>query len=371
MVLTKRDRIESIQLEPTSRCNLYCTTCLKPAYGDAWHGHDMDATLFTRILDQIKGYRPPVHLQGWGESLLHKRLFQFIVELKECDIPVTFSSNGTMLTEALADDLVKSGLDGITFSMSGTSSETQDPLRGDGSFERLERSVKTMVAARKVHGSTAPKIALSYLLTPQTVRELPGAVTWCARLGVDALVCVAMTQVATRAQESLRFYIKKEERRFRLLRVRSNIQALLHGVSLDMKPFHPVLTGVCSKNPLHSFFISSRGEVSPCVFQCPPIGGSGGAIDWQYNGKRKRISPLVFGNLTELSLREIWEGEEYCRFREAWRKRLSFHDKKLGRVAYSLEGAVELEKAVADINDFYDRNPVPDACALCGKKDGF
>lgn len=365
------DTIESIQIEPTSRCNLHCSTCLKPAYGDAWQEHDMDAALFARLLEQIKGYKPTVHLQGWGESLLHERIFSYILDLKNCDIPVTFSSNGTTLTEALADEVVQSGLDGITFSMSGTCSATQDPLRGEGSFACLEMSVKIMVAARNRYNSSVPKIAISYLLTPQTVRELPEAVAWCARHEIDALVCVAMTQVGTGAQELLRFTIKKEEaRHYRLLRIRANLQALLRGVSLDMKPFHPVLTGGCSKDPLHSLFISSRGEVSPCVFQCPPI-GEGGLIGWRYEGERKKQAPVIFGNLADRSLREIWEGEEYRKFRETWRKRLAFHDEKLGRVTYSLAGSTELEKAVVDINEYFERHPVPDACAFCLKKDGF
>lgn len=91
----------------------------------------MDQALFSTILLQIKDFKPDVHLQGWGAP----------------------------------------------------------PSSGKFLF-----SCTTLVDVSKQYKQKAPPIAISYLLTGDTVKELPKAVSWCRSVGVDAFVTVALTQ---------------------------------------------------------------------------------------------------------------------------------------------------------------------------------
>ena len=328
----------------------------------------MDARLFSLIRTQIP-VKSSVHLQGWGEPLLHPDTLFHIRQLKADGIKVSFTTNGTVMDNTLAEALVDSGLDGITFSMAGNSSSTQDKLRGIGSFSLLQDAIRTFVAAKDSGGNSSLHLAVSFLLTPENVEELPGAVTWCRKNGVDAFVTVHLTQAGCRNQQKLQFMVPKHEKGcYRWLRIHTQIRALFSKMRLDLKQFHPTLTPVCDKNPLNNVFISANGDVSPCVFLCPPIKKE---LTWYQEEMEIRQKPLIFGNVQDDSLAEIWQSPEYCHFRDRFRKRKEYHDRQLAGISPSFAGSGELDWAVKAIKHHFSTHPAPQSCAACVKLDGY
>jgi len=369
MVLPKdTEKILSVQIETTSRCNLDCTTCLKPAYSDDWQEQEMTDSLFHRILRQI----PPkttVHLQGWGEPLLHPATLEHIRLLKAHGCIVSFTTNGTIMDRNMAASLVETGLDGLTFSMAGSSTHVHDKLRGAGSFNSVRESIRLFNAVRNQYKTSIPKVAVSYLVTPETVRELPAAVAWCRSRGVDAFVSVHLTQAGCRSQEEMQFLLSKNEcHHYRLIRLRSHLAAVFSKMRLELDQFHPTLTPVCGKNPINNLFISVNGNVSPCVFLSPPVDRE---IAWRYKGESCLQTPVVFGNVHNATLAEIWEQQEYHKFRTSFEIRKEFHDSKLSGIGCSLAGSAQLDAAIAAIKEFFSENPPPGACRCCAKIDGY
>ena len=369
MAASSYDTICSIQLETTSRCNLACVTCLKPAYQQSWLERDMEQSLFDRILSQIKEDKPAVHLQGWGEPLIQDGFISFLQQLARAGIASSFTTNGTIMTEKLAESLVDSGVGGITFSMAGACSKTQDRLRGQGSFALLKKSIALFIKVKRGFSTKKPYVAVSYLLTPETVKELPKAVAWCRKVGVDSFVTVFLTQTAGQAQKHVEFLPSKQSaKRFRLLRMLTNLHAVCGSMKLNMRPFFPTITPVCDKNPVNSLFISANGDVSPCVFLAPPVKNG---IMWQRGGSDFCQQALVMGNANSLTLKEIWQSDKYRIFRETFRQRVEYHDMRLAKVSYSLSGSTELESAVRDVQQYFDSHPVPSHCYACAKVNGY
>jgi len=308
-------------------------------------------------------------LQGWGEPLLHPDTLFHIRQLKADGIKVSFTTNGTVMDKTLAEALVDSGLDGVTFSMAGNSSSTQDKLRGIGTFSLLQEAIRTFVAAKDSCGNSLPHLAVSFLLTPETLEELAGAVTWSRKNSVDAFVTVHLTQAGCRNQQELQFMVPKHEVScYRWLRIHTQLRALFSRMRLDLKQFHPTITPVCDKNPLNSLFISANGDVSPCVFLCPPIKKE---ITWYQEEMEIRQKPLIFGNVQDDSLAEIWQSPEYCHFRDRFRKRKEYHDRQLAGISYSFAGSGELDWAVKAIKHHFSTHPAPQSCAACAKLDGY
>jgi MoaA/NifB/PqqE/SkfB family radical SAM enzyme len=361
--------IQSVQIETTSRCNLHCKTCLKPVYRKSWQQRDMDQALFARILLQIKDYKPDVHLQGWGEPLIQRKLLSFVQQLKSERISTSFTTNGTIMSQSLAKSRIESGVDGVTFSMAGGCSLTQDSLRGDGTFALLQSAITTLIDVRKQYEQEAPLVAISYLLTPGTVQELPKAVSWCNSVGVDAFSTVFLTQSGGVVQKALAFLPSKEEAvKYRFLRIKSNLSAFFGRMRLNLKPFHPTLTPVCDKNPLNNIFINANGDVSPCVFLAPPVGDE---IIWQHSGVDVCQRRFVLGNLKELTLKEIWETDEYETFREKFRQRKEYYEEKLSTVSCLLSGCCELETARDKIQNYFISHSAPKQCLACAKLKGY
>lgn len=214
-----------------------------------------------------------------------------------------------------------------------------------------------------------PRLAVSYLLTPETAGELPRAVSWCRKNGVEAFATVHLTQAGCRAQQKLQFMMSRQEaRRYQPLRIRTQVRALFGKMRLDLRPFQPTLVPVCDKNPLNSLFISAGGDVSPCVFLCPPIGQE---MTWYQKNENIRQEPLSFGNVQNRSLAEIWENQQYRQFRDTFRKRKDYRDRKLTGIGCSFAGSAQLDAAVAAITHYLSKHPPPHSCRACAKLDGF
>jgi MoaA/NifB/PqqE/SkfB family radical SAM enzyme len=359
---------EFVQLETTSRCNLACKTCLKPYFQDRWREAEMEFALFESIIDQLPG-KTLIHLQGWGEPLLHADTLKHISFIKARGLHVSLTSNGTLLDCLIAKEFLDAGLDGITFSMAGNSIGSQDVLRGIGTSEKVHEAIVMMAEVRRQKRKSTLKIGVSYLLTPETVEEVPEAIAWCRKNDVDLFVTVHLTQVANDEQEALHFHPPQAlPAKYRRLRLQSHMRALFGKMQLNLAPFSAELTSVCEKDPLRSIFINARGEVSPCVFLSTPVQGG---ITWHHEGCAQKSENIIFGNVRDNSLEEIWGSSGYVSFRDAYKKRLQYHERLLSNVSYSLAGAQELKRAVAHIESYFADHPPPEGCRNCYKLDGF
>lgn len=359
----------SIQLETTSRCNLHCITCLRPAYQDDWKERDMKWPLFQKIVDQLPK-QATIHLQGWGEPLLHPDTIRHITYLKEKGFTVSFTTNGSLMTREIGEQLLQAGLDGITFSMAGGKEKTHDILRGKNSFKKLDQGMRALLEARESFPSATMKTAVSYLLTPQTVTELPTAIRWCRNRKVNSFVAVHLSQAGCRIQQQLQLILTlKEASRYRLLRIRSNLAWLFSNMRVDIRSFAPELSPVCDKNPTKSLFISANGSVSPCVFLCPPLERN---IQLFLSPDTSIVQKkCVFGNLQKETLQQISKRETYKLFRRKFLERSEYHDSQLAKVEYSMAGPILLERSLKKIQHFFKEHPAPDQCTHCNKLEGF
>src|SRR5574341_107478 len=64
---------EAFQIEVTSRCTLRCVMCPRAALENEWPALDLSWEAFQRAARAFR-HAKFVHLQGWGEPLLHPRL---------------------------------------------------------------------------------------------------------------------------------------------------------------------------------------------------------------------------------------------------------------------------------------------------------
>ncbi len=362
------DQLTSIQLEVNSRCNLSCPTCLKNYYAANWQEQDIEFQLVKDIAAQL----PPeinIHLQGWGEPLLHPDLFKIIAYLKSKKFSVSFTTNGTVMDKTIARHLVESGLDGLTFSMTGGCATTQDAARGSETFIKMQQSVTCFQKIKEESGVSNIKTAISYMVTPKNINELPKAIAWAKKARIDTFVTVHLTQAGNREQQKFHFSLAEEyNKKHLMLRIRCHSQVLFSSMRLRLHPFSPGLAPVCDKDPRHSLFISATGDVAPCVFQRPPINGE---ISWYYHNRICQQKPLVFGSLKSEKLEDIWNKEKYRNVRQLFADRCNFHDQQLAKVGYSMEGAQQLEHARNNIRNYFNRHLPPQPCSCCYKLEGF
>ena len=353
-----------IQLEPTSRCNLNCTTCVRSSHPDQWLERDLSPSLFAGLRSVFKK-TDTLHLQGWGEPLVLDALGEYIISAKQTGCRVSFTSNGFCLDEVRARQLVQSGVDGITFSMAGSSVKVHDGLRGESSLQHLEESIEILTHVKKSLKSETPLLAVSYLLTTETIRELPQAVLWCARRNIRALAGVQLTHPASGRQQSLQLFPCPEKAHRTTIRL-AGLYALCKGIRLQLPPLFPSLTPVCDKDPLSNLFISADGTVAPCVFLNAPTSSP---VAWLGNGNQ--TSSFCLGNIGEQSLDAIWQSRTYTNFRECFARRGKIYQQVMAGVGYDMDGIEQLEQARELIKRSFLKNPTPQPCAGCSKLNGY
>jgi wyosine [tRNA(Phe)-imidazoG37] synthetase (radical SAM superfamily) len=127
------------EIETIRACNAKCIICTI----DEWEnkGKVMDDSLFKKFTEEVKNYSnwiKTICLCRDGEPTLDKYLPERVFMLKEAGIKkVTISSNGQLLTEKLAEKLIKNGLDDIMLSIDGIKKETFEKIRMGLNYETV------------------------------------------------------------------------------------------------------------------------------------------------------------------------------------------------------------------------------------------
>ena len=343
-------QFEAFQIEVTSRCNLKCVMCPVTVLADHWPARDMSWETFGRIAAAFERTKW-VYLQGWGEPLLHRRVFDMIARAQSAGCRVGFTTNGTRLTRANGARLLELGLDLVAVSIAGASAATHEAIRVGSDFARLVENLRRFLHLRHLRGNTEPKVELFYLMTSTNLAELPRAVELAAELGADELVATNLDYVITAGLDALRAYS-------------SSPPAPAYGEALEaahaaarrtgiaFRPYRLQFTemAVCDLNPLKILFVSADGGVSPCVYTSP-LGRSD--IPRVFEGRPFEVPVVSFGNVNDQPLTEIWEGPAYRDFRQRFSRRIA--------------GASAMMLGAAGTAVPVEASPAPDACRSCPK----
>jgi len=183
-----RDRLlsspTSLQLECTTKCNLRCLMCDSPIWDR--RGMDMSFSDFKRIIDQFPCL-VTLNLQGMGEPLLNKDIFEMIAYCKSKKIMVFFTTNATLIDEKIAKKIVDSGLDYLVVSVDGATPETFEKIRAGAKFDQVIENIKRVVAEKKKKKSEKPRIVVHFCASEDNIEELPQVLKLAKEFGAVEL----------------------------------------------------------------------------------------------------------------------------------------------------------------------------------------
>ncbi len=346
---------EAFQIEVTSRCNLRCVMCPVTVLAERWPAVDLAWETFERIAVAF-GKTKWVHLQGWGEPLLHRRILDMIALAKGAGCRVSFTTNATRLTLKAGERLLDLGLDILAVSIAGATPGTHEAIRVGSNFEKLLENLQRFRALRAQRKTDKPKVEILFLMTRTNLAELPAAVELAAKLGADELVATNLDYVIAPPLDELRAYaFSPPARAYREVMEEARVLAQRAGIGFRSYPLEPGEMAVCDLNPLKILFISADGWVSPCVYTA--LTGQA-EIPRFFDDRPVQIPPVRFGNVNEHDLMEIWESPAYRAFRRQFAERLLGKTK----MAFSVVGGERVSAEEA---------PAPEPCRTCPKLYGF
>lgn len=163
-------QIAHIQMELINHCNFQCPLCL--------HTLDEAPVLKSLTLNEVKQMIGPIAeqvqeftLHGTrGEPLLNAQAVAIVDWLKSnTSAKITFSTNGSLLTQAKALSLIQSGLDRIIFVIDGIDQDTYEEYRVGGVLSEVLLNMQNLARLKQENKSSLPKII--FQLMPMSTNE--------------------------------------------------------------------------------------------------------------------------------------------------------------------------------------------------------
>lgn len=129
----------------TNTCNLRCRHC----YADSkthWFKEELTTEEAKDLIDDLAYMGVPVLLISGGEPLLREDIFELIAYAKKQHIRSTISTNGTLISPQVAQQLKNNGVGYVGVSIDGLG-VINDTFRGvKGSFERAIEGIRNCLA---------------------------------------------------------------------------------------------------------------------------------------------------------------------------------------------------------------------------------
>ncbi len=319
-------QLTKVYIEPTVACNLDCITCFRNSW-DQPIGRMTEKT-FERFIAGLKELSPlpSVYFGGIGEPLFHPRTIEWIARVKQLGVKVELITNGTILNEKIARQLIDSGLDVLWVSIDGASPETYADVRMGAELPNILKNLDRFAKMRKASHYPKPEIGMAFVAMKRNIADLPKVI----QLGKSVKAqyfSVSNVQPATEDMQADRLY----------LQTMHNIAYLqaphLPRLSLPKMDFNEITTealvqtfnsqlnisfagnnwgganDTCNFVESGTMSIAWNGDVSPCW----PLMHTHTSY---LHGKPRLSKKHVIGNIAGRSLADLWLDPDYVAYRE-------------------------------------------------------
>ncbi len=311
-----------VQVEPTTACNARCLYCPRTVLGEAWEDRVLPLGKFRALLPDL-ARAGHVHLQGWGEPLLHPDLPAMIRLAREAGARTGITTNAALLGPERIAQLLDAGLDLLAVSLAGTGPEN-DRVRAGTRVDRVLAALDAVNRAKAQRGLARPSLHVAYMLLRSGLDEVEKLPEVLAGLGVSQVMVSVLDFPLNGplgpdlAGEDLapRDQAEHDALHARLMALsRRGLKAGNGGVEICFRLPPPLPAGPgCTENPARAAVVGADGRATACVFQNLPMAGD-------YPGLPAGTGPrrsLHFGDAAAHGLAGLWKGKEWRGFRRAF-----------------------------------------------------
>lgn len=165
--------------ELTRNCNLNCIHC-RAAADKGPHEGELDTQACFDVLDEIRIVGKSVVILTGGEPLLRPDIFDIARYGNAKGLRMVMATNGTLITEENAKEMVASGIQRVSVSLDGVSAQTHDRFRKvEGAFDGALQGIAWIKKA-------GLDFQINTTITQQNFAELPRIQDMAVELGAVA-----------------------------------------------------------------------------------------------------------------------------------------------------------------------------------------
>jgi len=163
-----------IELNPS--CNLRCPMCVISAEENpkASKKYWMCFDHYKKLIDEgVANGLMSLQLNNINEPLIRRDIPEFVAYARKAGVlDVMMSTNGTLLTEELSEQLIKAGLTKLSFSIDAITPETYDKIRVGGKYDKVLKNLFDFLAVRKRLDYRTPLLKVTFVKSPLNAHEL-------------------------------------------------------------------------------------------------------------------------------------------------------------------------------------------------------
>jgi len=288
------------QIEPTSVCNLKCEMCVREKIGVPIG--TMKFEDFKKILDKLDCLFK-IHLSGQGEPFLNPDIFKMIRYANKRGILVNTTTNGSVLTKKIIDEICGVEIGEISISLDSTNKETYEKIRKGANFEKVTENVKNLTSElkRRKRGTI---VSFAIVILKENFEEIPDFAKLAYKAGVKKIIFQTVQNKVD--------YVDKYNKKIKTQTVADFIEKIKSKIeeAKELGKKYKILVvfdegkagGGCIW-PWRGIYITWNGYVTPC---CK-------ILDYR--------KPIM-GNILQEDFWKIWNGKNYRMFRELLKKRM-------------------------------------------------
>jgi MoaA/NifB/PqqE/SkfB family radical SAM enzyme len=317
--------LSRLYIEPTSRCNLACRTCIRNTWKEPMG--DMSWALFQRLVSQLGAFPhlESVMFAGFGEPTVHKDILRMIRAVKRLGLRAEITTNGTLLDGPMVEGLRQAGLDVLWASFDSAGEAGFEDIRRGAKFTPIVAALRDLQAGN-VRSKRPIRVGLSFVVMRRNVADLEALDELARRVGAEKVLVSNVLPYSAEMEKEMLCALTLSTETFAgsspktevcLPRLditpatRETILRLLRGYENLTLMGNPIFaeTSYCRFIEGRTSFVRWDGAVAPCM------GLLHGYTTFLYGYERK-IKPHVFGDMGKKTLGAIWRSPAYRSFRE-------------------------------------------------------
>jgi radical SAM protein with 4Fe4S-binding SPASM domain len=184
----------TIFIRITKRCNLHCSLCGQWGQNGIYNKMDKAQMLreelsladWKAFIDSVAGFKPYIMITG-GELLLRNDIVELVQHISDRGLLCHINSNSTLI-ESKADDLVKAGLDFISFSLDAPEKINAEITGNDLAFKRVVAGITRLAQARDRSPARLPVIQMFTVVSEKNQGHLFEMAEIAEQMGVDKFI---------------------------------------------------------------------------------------------------------------------------------------------------------------------------------------
>lgn len=298
--------VQKVYVEITTRCNLNCAVCVRQVWSDPCG--DMSWATFEATVEGLRAFPDLNRLVfgGYGEPLVHPRLPQMLALASTLGVPLTVTTNGLLLDEAMARTLLATPVDWVVISLDTVHTQAYDGARIAGGLDQVLENARRLMRLAEGRPALPLNLGIEFVATRSNRDHLLRLREIAADLGATkVLVSNLLPHTEAMCDEIL--YDSDRPLSLPLSWPVKEARGILWG-RMDLPRMKWGAWRQCRFVLDRSLVIGWDGGVSPCY----PLMHS---YPYYIYGRRKNVSRYVLGSVNDRPLADIWQSEEYVRFR--------------------------------------------------------